>query len=420
MGSQVRARYPRIHTFSSLKSRDYRLLWTANIFNNMALWLQLLTLGWLVWRLTLDPETGQGSVLLSGTVAGLRALPTLVIGPWAGVLVDRMDRRKLVISLQVFTAIAAISFGFLVASGIVEVWHVFAYSATAAICSTFFQPARQALIVNTVPSRDLGNALALNAMTVTANRLTGAMIGGLLITTVGIKWNFFVEGAAYAVMAALLIPMRTPYQEESTARRSSVMTNLKEGIGYIWNENRLILHLIVLSLILNLVFMPIPALLVAYSGEVLHEEADVVGYLMAAQGVGGLTATFIIASLGFVIKKGKVALIALCTGSVAILTLAQSNWLFLSLAMMVFLGFSQTNFIVGNQTLVQSMAPDPLRGRVTSIYSMAQGLSPVAIFLLSLVMALTTVSGALTVLASISLVVALYFLFSFRQVRQLE
>lgn len=402
-----------LQTFSSLRSRDFRLLWTGSIFDHMALWLQLISLSWLVWNLT-------HSALLSGTAAGLRGLPTLVIGPWAGVVADRMDRRKLVLVFQVLLSVVAAFFAFLVASGAVQVWHAFVYASISAICFAFIMPARQALIVNTVPPGNLGNAFALSAMTVTANRLVGGILGGLLITTVGIQWNFFVEGAAYVVTALLLIPMRTPYQEASTARYSSVLSNLKEGFRYIWSDNRIILHLIVLSLILNLAFLPVPALIPAYTGEVLHRGADVGGYLLAAQGVGGVIATLLIASLGFVINKGKLGLIALVVGSAAVLILAQSHWLLLSMAMLVFLGLAQTSFIVSNQTLLQTMVPDNLRGRVTSIYMLEFGLGPVAIFLIGLLMDLYTVSGALTIVASVSLGVALCFLITFRQVRHLE
>ena len=136
--------------------------------------------------------------------------------------------------------------------------------------------------------------------------------------------------------------------------------------------------------------------------------------------MGGLTATFIIASLGFVIKKGKVALLALVVGSAAILVLAQFNWLLLSLAMMAVLGFSQTHFIVGNQTLIQSIIPDTLRGRVTSIYMIVQGLGLPAVLLISLLMELYTASGALTIVASVSLGLALCSLLTFRRVRQLD
>ena len=403
----------RVQTFTSLRSKDYRLLWMGNVFDHMALWLQMITLSWLVWDLT-------GSALLSGTAAGLRGFPTLIIGPWAGVVADRVDRRKVVIVVQVFLSVVAFGFALMVATATVQVWHAFAYAGVSAVCFAFIMPARSALIVNTVPPGDLGNAFALNAMTVTVNRLIGGMLGGLLITEVGITWNFLVEGLSYLAAALLLIPMRTPYRRESTARRESVLSNLRAGFLYIWRENRIILHLIIMSLILTFGFIPLPALLPAYAGEVLNAEANVGGYLMAAQGVGGVTTTFLIASLGFGVKKGKLGLVALVVGSAAILTLSLSHWLLLSLAMMVALGLCQTSFIVSNQTIVQQMTPDNLRGRVTSIYMLEHGLGPVGIFLTGLLMDLYTVSGALTLISSVSLVTAIFFLLVFRRVRQLE
>ena len=406
-------RGPRIRTFSSLRSKDFRLLWAGNMSENMALWLQFISLSWLVWDLS-------GSALLSGLAAGLRGLPTLVIGPWAGVIADRWDRRKLVIVAQFFLTGIAISFALIVASGAVQVWHAMVYATVSAVCFGFIMPARQALIVNTVPREDLGNAFALSAMTVTSNRLIGGILGGLLITTVGFRWNFFVEAAAYMITALLLIPMKTPYQEVSTARVSSVLTNMKDGLVYIWRDNRIILHLMMLSLILNMAFMPVPALLPAYTSDVLASKANVGGFLMAAQGVGGVTATVLIASLGFIIRKGQLAQFALILGSAAVLVLAQSHWLILSLAMLAILGISQTSFIVTNQVLMQSMIPDTLRGRVTSIYMLEFGLGPIAIMLIGLLMDLYSVSGALTIVASGSIALALFYLLTFRQVRNLE
>ena len=410
MGS---GRGPRLHTFASLKSIDFRLLWAGSIFDNLALWLQFITLSWLVWDLT-------ESASLSGAAAGLRGLPTLFIGPWAGVLADRVDRRKLVIALQIFLAVVAVLFASLVATGSVQVWHVFAYASVSAVCFAFIMPARQSLIANTVPPENMGNAFALSAMTVTVNRLAGGLLGGLLITTVGIQWNFFVEAGAYVGTALLLIPMKTPYQQASTARFSSVMANFKDGFRYIWQDNRIILHLIVLGLILNAVFIPIPALLPAYTSKVLAADAGVGGYLLAAQGVGGITATVAIASIGFVIKKGNLGLICLVLGSISVIVLAQSHWLTLSIAMLIILGISQSTFIVSTQTLIQSMVPDTLRGRITSIYMLEFGLGPIAIVLIGILMDLTTVPIALTIVASVSLALSLVFLGTFKQVRGLE
>ena len=414
--------YRRVRTFASLESRDYRYLLAGNIFSNMAMWLQLITLSWLVWELTKDPDTDKGSALLSGTAAGMRAFPTLIIGPWAGVVADRMDRKRLVMVAQAFLGVVAVLFALLIALDYdrLEVWHVFLYAAVSAVSNAVIQPARMALVANTVPRKDLGNALALNAMSVTGMRLAGASVGGVLITTVGIEWNFFVEGGAAVLMALLLVPMKTPYQEPSTAQESSMLTNLRDGVSYIWVENRVILHLMILSFILALVFMPLPALLPAYTDGVLDADADVGGYLMATMGAGGFTATLIIASFGFPIGTGRSGLLALVVGSSAILVMAQSNWIFLSLVMVTFMGFAQTFFIVGNMTLIQTMVPDTLRGRVSSIWSLQHALNPLAIVLTGLFIDLYTASMAWTIIASTSLVLAVYFLFTFRQVRRLR
>jgi MFS family permease len=412
----------RLQTFRSFRNRDYRLLWAGSAFSNMAQMLQLITLGWLVWELTKDPETGQGSALLSGTAAGLRAVPTLIIGPWAGVLADRVDRRMLVMVPHIFLAVLAVFFALLVASGNVQVWHVFVYASISAVANAVFHPASTSLVANTVPPEDLSNAIALRTMNITANRLIGSMLGGLLISTVGIKsgLNFFVEAGAYVGMVLLLIPMKTPYQVMSTAQHSSVVSNLGQGIRYIWKDNRIILHLMVSTLVLSLLFQPLPVLLPAYTSQVLHSEADVGGFLLAAMGVGGFTATFIIASFGFGFKKGTVSLVSLVMGCMAVLILAQSHWVILSLAMMAVMGLFRTFFMVSNNTLVQTLTHDTLRGRVSSLYHLENGITPAAIFLISLFMELFTVSGALTVGASAGLGLSLYFLLAFRQVRQLE
>ena len=406
-------------TFSSLRNRDYRFLFVGNAFNFMAYWLQIVSLGWLVWELTKDPITGQGSPLLSSTAAGLRAVPTLVVGPWSGVYLDRIDRRKMVIAVQFCLAVSATLFAFLVASGEVEVWHAFVYAGVSSVFHSIMQPGRQALIANVVPEEDLQNAIALQAMAVTGNRIVGAMTGGLLITTVGIKWNFFVEAFAYLCMGTLLLPMRTPYRQKVTTLGKSVLANLRDGLRYIWMENRVILYLTLMFLLLSSVFLPIPALLPAYTGEVLGSEADVGAYLMGALGAGGFTATFVIASFGFFTNKGKMGLIVLIIGSAAVLVFAQSHWLVLAMAMLVILGFFQTHFMVSNQTLVQTLTTDEYRGRVISIYTVVIGLESLAIFLIGLFMELYGASAALTGVAAISLGVAVCYYFTFKQVRVL-
>ena len=418
----------RMQTFKSLGNPDFRLFWVGNIFNNVAQWLQLVTLGFLVWELTKDPVTGQGSAILSGVIGGLRFLPTLLIGPWAGVLADRMDRRHLVMISQMFLVVCALSFAFLIlwlgieGPGGLKVWHAYTYASVAAVGHGLLQPARQALIANTVPKEDMANAFALNSMTVTTARLMGGVVGGSLIGAVGFKYNFFVEAGLLISMVVLMIPMRIRYTEVSTARSTTVLRNLRDGLSYVWNENRVIFHLILMNFVLVFAFRPIQSLLPAYTGGVLNlqEGAREGGFLMGAQGIGGMLGALMMASIGYSLNKGQVSLIGLMLGSLAMVVFGQSHWLVLSLAMMMIMGLCQTSFITSNLTLVQTMAPDQLRGRVTSIYMLENGFGPLAILLIGIFIEVAGAGIAFSSVAAACFALAIYFQIVFKQVRELK
>ena len=193
--------------------RDFRFLWIGNFFANNAQWLQLLTLGWLVQWL----EAGSGrSALLVILVGGIITAPTLLVGPWGGVLGDRIDRRKLVIAIQSMMAVTAFTFALVVLSDRVQVWHVYGYALIAGICMSLVQPNRQALIANTVPRSAIPNAYAANVLTITGTRILSPVIGGILISTTGFFWNFSLEALLYIAMILSFVPMRTPYSVPQT------------------------------------------------------------------------------------------------------------------------------------------------------------------------------------------------------------
>ena len=403
-------------TFKSLGNPDFRLLWTGNIFNNVGMWLQLVALGYLVWDLS------EGSAILSGVIGGIRFLPTILIGPWAGVLADRLDRRRLVMAAQMYLTVLALLFALHVLRGLehVEVWHAYLYASLAAVGHGFLQPARQALTANTVPPEDMANAFALNSLTVTSARLLGGVLAGGLIAAVGFRSVFFMESALLGAMVVLLVPMRARYRERSIPQRSSVFGNMRDGLSYIWTDNRVILHLILMNFVLVFAFRPIQSLLPAYTGEVFDMGADIGGYLLASQGVGGMVGALLLATLSYTIKKGQLSLIALMVGSVAMIIFGQSHWLPLSMVMLSIMGFCQTSFITSNMTLVQSMSPDDLRGRVSSIYMLESGLGPLAIFIISLFIEMFGASTALSGVAVATLALSIYFQVAFRQVRKLR
>jgi len=218
-----------------VKYRDFRFLWIGNFFANNAQWLQLLTLGWLVRDLTADSSSPAQLVI---TVGGLITLPALLVGPLGGVLGDRLDRRKLIMAVQSLMAVFPVLFALLVFTDRVQVWYAYMYALIAGVCMSVIQPNRQALIAGTVPPRAIANAFATNVLTITGTRVLSPFIGGLLIASLGFVWNFSLEAFLYFAMIIVFLPMRTPYYQDMAKRNpSSIATDFKEGIQYVWKKS---------------------------------------------------------------------------------------------------------------------------------------------------------------------------------------
>ena len=411
-----------LSTFETVKRfKDFRLVWIGNFFAQGAQWLQILTIGWLVLQLT------DGNALLTGTAVGVRTLPILFIGPWAGVLADRLDRRKLIMVTQTVMAAAAVSFAILViatdldsetSSGPLLWWHPFIYMAISGIAHSIIQPVRQAMIANTVPREFLTKALALNGMVYPSTRIVAPALGGILIATLGFNWNFFIEAVAYVIMVLLLIPARLPFRTESSEKQLSMLASMRGGLVYVWREKS-ILQLIVMSFIPNFVFTPLVFILPVFTSQVLNRGPEAGGVLAAAIGAGGIVAGVIIATLGFVVRKGLATFWGLVVGCVFVVLFAQSNLYLVSIAALVGLGFCQYIFRVGNSTLIQGTVPDDLRGRVMSIYMLDSGFVPLATLAISLLIHFWNPQDAFTAVGILALALALVQFATFKLVRRL-
>jgi MFS family permease len=409
---------PRLHTLDAwLAYRNYRLLWCGNFFANSAQWLQLLTVGWLVRELS-EGSTVAG--LLVVTVGGINTLPGLIVGPWGGVISDRFDRRRLVISLQSVMAVLAFCFAALVLTGRVEVWHAYGYVILAGACHAMVQPMRQALIAGTVPREMLGNALATNVLTITGTRIFGPFIGGILIVTLGFFWNFTIEACLYLANIAMIFSLRTPYFQPGDARRrGSFFANLIEGMRYIWSGERAIFQLMIVSVIPNIILHPVWFLFPVFTTDVLMRNADFGGYLLAVTGVGGFLAALFMASFGFVFTKGKVVLGAAVTSAITAILFAFSHWMALAFVVIAAMAFSQAVFRTTRGTLIQTLAPDRLRGRLTSLQSLDRGFLVVASLGVGLLSDATSPVTAIAIVGSLGLVLALVCAAALGRVRRL-
>ena len=401
--------------------RDYRFLWVGNFFANTAHWLQLLTLGWLVRDLTKGTE---GSALLVVGIGGISTLPGVIVGPLGGVLGDRVDRRKLIVSLQAIMAVFAFGFGWVVAFDLVEVWHVFAYAIVSGAFLSITQPMRQALIANTVPRHMLGNAYATNVLTIPGTRAIGPFVGGILVSSFGFFWNFTIESLLYVGMILAFLPMRIPFAEPRRSRTGSgtagFVHDLAEGFRYIWSGNRVLFLLITLTIVPNVVLQPVMFMLPLFTDEVLMRGVDVGGYILAVNGFGGFLMALTIASFGFFIKRGVVCLVTAAASSILALVLIQAAWLPVALFVIALFAASQTAFRTTNGTLTQTLTPDELRGRITSLQRLGQGFVVGSSLLVGWFAGVASVRLALAAMGIVGLAVAIGYMVFAERLRKQE
>ena len=401
-----------IRAFESLKFPNFRLLWFGNLCVNSADWLQILTIGWLILEIT------NGDTVITGAVLALRTLPVFLIGPWAGVLADKFDRRSLIKLTQFMMAVLAVLFAVLVSmsdftdtgvSGPLKPWHLFAYVGITGISVSIIRPVRQSLVANVVPLENLRNATALNALTRTSARLVAPAIGGMLIYLLGFKWNFYIEAACYLGITISMLRMKTPYGNNPVPKNTSVLKDLYTGIEYI-SKNRALAQVITLSFVPTCIFQPLVFILPIYVASVLNEGPAVGGTLLAIMGLGGVATSFYLASKDFPLKKGLTVILALIMGCAAISALSLSNIIIVAYVMFLILGVCQTNIRVGTNTLIQEIVPDELRGRVTSIYNFDNGFTAISILMLGILFNYLEVGQALLYVAVFSGFIGILYL----------
>ena len=401
-----------ISTFASLRNTDYLYLWIGNLFNAAGLWIQQVTIGWLVWELS-------GSATMVGIASSLRFLPFLFIGPLGGVAADRMDRRRLLMTTQTAMAAVAVLFAAVVALGWVRVWHAMLFSFVMGCGFAMNAPVRQSLIANTVPLTKLGNAIALNSTAINAARIIGPAVGGVLIVAFGVAGNFLLQAGLYLCMVAVIFPMKVPYRDTISTSNASAIGSLKEGVYYVWG-NKTMFGLMMLNFIPSLFVMPILQIMPAFTAEVLHAKANIYGYLMTSFGIGAILATLTMASCGSMIRSGWLGIAALSAAAIFVILFSQSTLLWVAFFLFAVLGFSQLIFRVNNNTLVQTLVPDSLRGRVMAIYQMDHALMPLSASALGVCADLFSVPTAIAVSGILCLVVIGVLMASVKQIRDLR
>jgi MFS family permease len=356
--------------FRSLKHRNFRLFFVGQCISLIGTWMQMTAVAWLVWRMS-------HSALLLGLVGFATQIPSFVMAPFAGVLVDRVARYRLIILTQVLSMVQALLLAGLMYAGQLEMWHIFALSLLLGFINALDAPARQSFIVQMLDRREeLTNAIALNSIVFNGARLVGPAIAGFLIAAFGEALCFLLNGLSYIAVIAGLRMMRGIQPNPRVGRQSVVLENLREGFLYAFGFPPIRALLLLLALI-SLTGAAYAQLLPIFAAQILHGDARTQGFLVSAVGVGALAGALYLASQTTVRGLGRVIGWAPAVFGAGLIAMGLSSRLWLTLTVMPVIGLGLIIQLAATNTVLQTIIDDDKRGRVMSFYAMSSmGMTP--------------------------------------------
>lgn len=357
------------HAWRALRHRNFRLFFTGQSISLIGTWMTRIATSWLVYRLT-------GSALILGLVSFAGQIPTFLLAPLAGVLVDRLDRRKLLVWTQVLAGVQSLAMAALTLAKVITIHEIIALSTFQGLINAFDMPGRQSFLVRMVDDKqDLSNAIALNSSMVNMARLVGPAIAGVVIAAVGEGYCFAIDGVSYIAVVLSLLIMHVPYIPIKRAT-TSMLEQLQEGWSYVFNFRpiRTILSLFALT---SLMGMPFVVLMPIFASQIYHGGPHTLGYLMGASGVGALISAFSLALRKSV--KGLTTMIQISAAmfGAGLILFGLSRSFVLSLFLLLIVGFGMMQGLAASNTVIQTLVPEDKRGRVMSFYTMAfVGMAP--------------------------------------------
>jgi len=356
------------HAWRALRHRNFRLFFGGQSISLIGTWMTRVATSWLVYRLT-------KSSLLLGTVGFAGQIPTFLLAPLAGVIVDRIDRRKVLVWTQALAMVQSLALAWLTLSHRINIGEVLALSAMQGVINAFDMPGRQSFMIRMVEDRnDLSNAIAINSSMVNLARLIGPSLAGLLIAATNEGWCFLVDGVSYIAVIVSLVMMRVPH--ESPHHGTTMIEQLRQGWAYV-AESVPIRRILMLFSVLSLMGWPFMVLMPIFAAQVLHGGPHTLGFLMGAVGVGSLAS-----ALSLVLRRSvrgllKMIPIAAAVFGIGLISFGLSKNLWLSLPMMLVTGFGMMQGLTASNTILQTLVDERMRGRVMSYYTMAfVGMAP--------------------------------------------
>ncbi len=357
------------HAFRALRHRNFRLFFFGQTISLIGTWMTRIATSWLVYRLTRSP-------LLLGTVSFSGQIPTFLLAPFAGVWIDRLNRRQVLVWTQTLAMVQSFALAALTFSGYISVPWILGLSVMQGLINAFDMPGRQSFLVQMVEDRaDLGNAIAINSSMVNVARLIGPSLAGLVIAASSEAWCFLIDGISYIAVIISLLMMHIPAQALRRAA-TSTLTELKEGWSYV-SGFLPIRTILLLFAVVSLMGMPFVVLMPVFAAKVLNGGPHTLGFLMGAMGVGALVSAISLAVRRNV--RGLIRMIPLAAAvfGLGLIGFGFSRQFWLSMAMVLVAGAGMMQGMAASNTIIQTLVSEDKRGRVMSYYTMAfVGMAP--------------------------------------------
>ena len=357
------------HAWRALRHRNFRLFFGGQSISLIGTWMTRVATAWLVYRLT-------GSALLLGTVSFAGQIPTFLLAPFAGVWVDRLDRRKVLVWTQALSMVQSLTLAALTLTGHITIPLLLVLSVMQGAINAFDMPGRQAFMVKMVEDRaDLSNAIAINSSMVNMARLVGPSLAGMLIAVSSEGWCFLIDGISYLAVIASMLMMRL---HEPAVKRmpTSTLHELKVGWTYV-SQFVPVRTILLLFALLSLMGMPFVVLMPIFAARVLHGGPHTLGFLMGAMGVGALVSALALAARKSVLGLVRMIPMAATVFGLGLIGFGLSHVFWLSMIMVTVAGMGMMQGMAGSNTIIQTIVSEDKRGRVMSFYTMAfVGMAP--------------------------------------------
>ena len=348
----------------AFRYRNYRLFFGGQVVSLVGTWITTTATSWLVYRLT-------ASAFLLGVVGFASQVPSFLLTPFAGIFVDRWNRHRLLVGTQVASMLISFVLAALTLSSTISINWLIVVSVFSGIVNAFDMPGRQAFVILLVEDkRDLGNAIALNSSMFNGARLIGPSIAGAIIALSSEGWCYFIDGVSYIAVIIALLAMRIEHQPPPAGAHVSPLKQFLEGWDYAW-ASRPIRSIIMLTALICLVGVPYSVLMPVYAAEILGGGAHTLGFLMTATGGGALLGALWLASRRNAAGLPLNIAVAGAVFSIGLMGFALSRTFWLSIPLLVVVGFGFIAMVASGNTLLQTIVEDTKRGRVIAFFLMA-------------------------------------------------